>query len=250
MAGAAVVGCSPSLQARATAAQIAMCETRLRMGAIIAARRCSVNLTPVSAGNNVKPAMPIYEYRCTECHTRFSQQQGIEEHGRKRPACPRDPGPGDGGGCPAVRGEASRARGGAREEAGGPAGRARTVRARARGHAGAAGSGGTRPAAHRGGALGGTCLARPAGSRGRSEEHTSELQSRPHLVCRLLLEKKKKNHLQSPQPKPPERRPPRRRPLTTQQPPTRRPRSPPDKLHCRTRGRDASRQSCTTTTIS
>src|SRR3989442_4268618 len=26
---------------------------------------------------------------------------------------------------------------------------------------------------------------------GRSEEHTSELQSRPHLVCRLLLEKKK-----------------------------------------------------------
>src|SRR2546422_4537615 len=116
MAGAAVVGCSPSLQARATAAQIAMCETRLRMGAIIAARRCSVNLTPVSAGNNVKPAMPIYEYRCTECHTRFSQQQGIEEHGRKRPACPK---------C-------------------------------------------------------------------RSEEHTSELQSRLHLVCRLLLEKKNK----------------------------------------------------------
>src|SRR6266498_5326954 len=32
-----------------------------------------------------------------------------------------------------------------------------------------------------------------AGSRRRrSEEHTSELQSRPHLVCRLLLEKKKK----------------------------------------------------------
>src|SRR3989442_1649174 len=28
----------------------------------------------------------------------------------------------------------------------------------------------------------------------RSEEHTSELQSRPHLVCRLLLEKKKKRH--------------------------------------------------------
>src|SRR3989442_8824919 len=27
-------------------------------------------------------------------------------------------------------------------------------------------------------------------SRERSEEHTSELQSRPHLVCRLLLEKK------------------------------------------------------------
>src|SRR5439155_17793244 len=29
-------------------------------------------------------------------------------------------------------------------------------------------------------------------SRWRSEEHTSELQSRGHLVCRLLLEKKKK----------------------------------------------------------
>src|SRR3989449_8064875 len=30
-------------------------------------------------------------------------------------------------------------------------------------------------------------------ARARSEEHTSELQSRLHLVCRLLLEKKKKN---------------------------------------------------------
>src|SRR2546429_4561449 len=29
----------------------------------------------------------------------------------------------------------------------------------------------------------------------RSEEHTSELQSRLHLVCRLLLEKKKKKHI-------------------------------------------------------
>src|SRR2546422_5526058 len=29
----------------------------------------------------------------------------------------------------------------------------------------------------------------------RSEEHTSELQSRLHLVCRLLLEKKKKKRL-------------------------------------------------------
>src|SRR3989442_9662699 len=33
---------------------------------------------------------------------------------------------------------------------------------------------------------------RPRGNGARSEEHTSELQSRPHLVCRLLLEKKKK----------------------------------------------------------
>src|SRR5690625_6657531 len=29
---------------------------------------------------------------------------------------------------------------------------------------------------------------------GRSEEHTSELQSRGHLVCRLLLEKKNRRH--------------------------------------------------------
>src|SRR2546422_3155945 len=33
----------------------------------------------------------------------------------------------------------------------------------------------------------------PFGQGTRSEEHTSELQSRLHLVCRLLLEKKKKN---------------------------------------------------------
>src|SRR3989449_8567930 len=31
----------------------------------------------------------------------------------------------------------------------------------------------------------------------RSEEHTSELQSRLHLVCRLLLEKKKKESVQT-----------------------------------------------------
>src|SRR5437870_10121152 len=38
----------------------------------------------------------------------------------------------------------------------------------------------------------------PAGDRAlRSEEHTSELQSRGHLVCRLLLEKKKLHDLQS-----------------------------------------------------
>src|SRR2546422_4127126 len=35
-----------------------------------------------------------------------------------------------------------------------------------------------------------TWMAKPSN---RSEEHTSELQSRLHLVCRLLLEKKKKN---------------------------------------------------------
>src|SRR5689334_23795764 len=34
---------------------------------------------------------------------------------------------------------------------------------------------------------------RSRGDQSRSEEHTSELQSQFHLVCRLLLEKKKKN---------------------------------------------------------
>src|SRR3712207_7683480 len=34
-------------------------------------------------------------------------------------------------------------------------------------------------------------LSVPAARAGRSEEHTSELQSRQYLVCRLLLEKKK-----------------------------------------------------------
>src|SRR3712207_8879751 len=36
-----------------------------------------------------------------------------------------------------------------------------------------------------------TARPRPRSSRQRSEEHTSELQSRQYLVCRLLLEKKK-----------------------------------------------------------
>src|SRR5687767_15758131 len=35
----------------------------------------------------------------------------------------------------------------------------------------------------------------PAGVGGRSEEHTSELQSLAYLVCRLLLEKKNRRHV-------------------------------------------------------
>src|SRR5262245_62477481 len=55
------------------------------------------------------------------------------------------------------------------------------------------------PPGHRRGAAvrGGRARAVPrqaaAAPRRRSEEHTSELQSLRHLVCRLLLEKKKKN---------------------------------------------------------
>src|SRR2546429_4730238 len=37
-------------------------------------------------------------------------------------------------------------------------------------------------------------IADSANAANRSEEHTSELQSRLHLVCRLLLEKKKRMH--------------------------------------------------------
>src|SRR2546429_5192361 len=56
---------------------------------------------------------------------------------------------------------------------------------RARGlRAAAALAGAARPACQGG---------RPA-HRARSEEHTSELQSRLHLVCRLLLEKKNNSH--------------------------------------------------------
>src|SRR5438270_4644955 len=39
----------------------------------------------------------------------------------------------------------------------------------------------------------------PACQRSRSEEHTSELQSQSNLVCRLLLEKKKKEKQDHPQ---------------------------------------------------
>src|SRR5260370_13980639 len=43
-------------------------------------------------------------------------------------------------------------------------------------------------------AAGGTLGSAAGGARGRSEEHTSELQSHLNLVCRLLLEKKKKSY--------------------------------------------------------
>src|SRR3712207_8177039 len=81
--------------------------------------------------------------------------------------------------------------------------------ARARLGAGVAGLGG-RPRAHAGGGppdarpegrAGARGRLRPLGAgllpdaEGRSEEHTSELQSRQYLVCRLLLEKKKLNAL-------------------------------------------------------
>src|SRR5687768_18370242 len=51
--------------------------------------------------------------------------------------------------------------------------------------------------------MGRRARAEAGSARARSEEHTSELQSRLHLVCRLLLEKKKEHnklhHLTFPQ---------------------------------------------------
>src|SRR3712207_6999366 len=62
-----------------------------------------------------------------------------------------------------------------------------------RGHAGARGLDG-QARLRRAEQAGLRVLPQPHGPRGdaRSEEHTSELQSRQYLVCRLLLEKKKK----------------------------------------------------------
>src|SRR3989449_4442499 len=54
-------------------------------------------------------------------------------------------------------------------------------------------SGYIEPANGGGGGGGGRTITFSVQANGRSEEHTSELQSRLHLVCRLLLEKKKKN---------------------------------------------------------
>src|SRR2546422_4621532 len=61
---------------------------------------------------------------------------------------------------------------------------------------------GRAPALHRppdraqtGLAVRGPASPRRRGQAARSEEHTSELQSRLHLVCRLLLEKKKKKSI-------------------------------------------------------
>src|SRR5690606_39401883 len=47
-------------------------------------------------------------------------------------------------------------------------------------------------AASTGSAISGRATRSGGGEAARSEEHTSELQSRENLVCRLLLEKKKK----------------------------------------------------------
>ena len=47
------------------------------------------NLTLTGAGNNVVGAMPIYEFRCAKCRTRFTLSLSIAEHGRRRATCPK-----------------------------------------------------------------------------------------------------------------------------------------------------------------
>ncbi len=49
----------------------------------------AVNLTAGLGGNTFPSLMPIYEYRCTKCRKRFSYEQSISEHGKRRPACPK-----------------------------------------------------------------------------------------------------------------------------------------------------------------
>src|SRR5689334_23975537 len=70
--------------------------------------------------------------------------------------------------------------------------RARPARARACAFAARRQRHGGRSARAGAGRGAGSLVRRPRRGR-RSEEHTSELQSQFHLVCRLLLEKKKKN---------------------------------------------------------
>jgi putative FmdB family regulatory protein len=60
----------------------------LAMRAIFGSCGQVVNLTHVSGRNTLRPHMPTYEYRCTKCRKRFSQNEGIAQHGRRRPPCP------------------------------------------------------------------------------------------------------------------------------------------------------------------
>src|SRR2546426_7801087 len=70
---------------------------------------------------------------------------------------------------------------------------AASARSRARSRTSVSSAGGSPEPVAAGGAARTPQPARKRRARGRSEEHTSELQSPCNLVCRLLLEKKKKN---------------------------------------------------------
>jgi len=45
------------------------------------------DLTAMCGREYFPSPMPIYEYRCTRCRKRFSLEQSISEHGKRRPAC-------------------------------------------------------------------------------------------------------------------------------------------------------------------
>src|SRR2546421_6772022 len=72
---------------------------------------------------------------------------------------------------------------------------------------------------------------------GRSEEHTSELQSRSDLVCRLLLEKKKRRHPSLVRPRRPAH-------ANRRRPPAPPPASPPPSAVRRPRGHRSSASAC------
>src|SRR3989449_9209589 len=78
------VGWRPSWHAAVTAAASASRHMGLGMGPIFGTGGRTVNLTPLFARNNVESAMPIYEYRCTKCRKRFTQQEGIERSEERR----------------------------------------------------------------------------------------------------------------------------------------------------------------------
>src|SRR5690554_7762248 len=102
----------------------------------------------------------------------------------------------------------------------------------------------TRYSSSKGEACGVCRKRRHADNTRRSEEHTSELQSRPHLVCRLLLEKKKNTEHGN---DPPRQR--RRRPCRLAFPPAERARSSdPDQRGRRPVGRPRRRLPASTRT--
>jgi putative FmdB family regulatory protein len=49
----------------------------------------AATLPAVSGGINSPSRMPIYEYRCTKCRKRFSDEQTISAHDKRRPTCPK-----------------------------------------------------------------------------------------------------------------------------------------------------------------
>jgi len=49
----------------------------------------AVRLTAVSGRHSLPSPMPTYEYRCTKCRRRFSDEQTMSAHDKRRPTCPK-----------------------------------------------------------------------------------------------------------------------------------------------------------------